>query len=88
MLHQEKELPNNSGRPFSCYDLLIKRQNDYCQEVTYFRLSVRKDLVAACTVCVCVSVSQFVKLLVNAFCGVHIFLTQRQIGAIAPKWRQ
>ena len=32
--------------------------------------------------CVCQCVSQSVKLLVHAFCGVHIFLTQRQIGFV------
>ena len=36
--------------------------------------------MAACTVCQ--SVSQPVKLLVHAFCVVHIFLTQRQIGFV------
>ena len=46
-----------------------------------FRSSVRKDFMAACTVCqsVYVCVYQSVKLLVHVFCGVHIFLTQRQI---------
>ena len=49
-----------------------------------FRSSVRKDLMAACTVCVsvCQCVCQSVKHLVHAFCVVHIFLTQRQIRFI------
>ena len=50
-----------------------------CQAM-HFRSSVRKDLMAACTVCQCVC--QSVKHLVHAFCVVHIFLTQRQIRFI------
>ena len=47
MLHQEKDLPNDSGRPFSYNNFTDKKQNDYYRvfkNVLYPKMQNSKNL--------------------------------------------